>query len=124
MAKFKFRDNTLKLEIEDKIYNVDISNFEQSEKLLTIAKDAMKVGEQGNSNDTVEMMILMIEDAIDTILGKGATKDIFQDRKINLLDLLDVLAYITEEITDFRANKLERVYSVNRKNELTDWWYS
>lgn len=120
MAKFKFRDNTLKLEIEDKVYNVDISNFEQSEKLLTIAKDAMKVGEQGNSNDTVEMMILMIEDAIDTILGKGATKDIFQDRKINLLDLLDVLAYITEEITDFRANKLERVYSVNRKNELTD----
>lgn len=120
MAKFKFRDNTLKLDIEDKTYEVDISNFEQSEKLLTIAKDAMKIGEQGNTEKTVETMIMMIEDAIDTILGNGATKDIFQDRKINLLDLLDLLAYITEEITEFRANKLEKVYSVNRKNELVD----
>lgn len=120
MAKFKFRDNTLKLDIEDKVYNVDISNFEQSEKLLTIANDALKIGEQGNSTDTVETMLMMIQDAIDTILGSGATKEIFKDRKVNLLDLLDLLAYITEEITEFRSNKLERIYSVNRKNELAD----
>lgn len=120
MAKFNFRDNTLKLEIEDKLYNVDISNFEQSEKLLSIANDALKIGEQGNSKETVEVMISMIEDAIDTILGEGSTKEIFQNRKINLLDLLDLLAYITEEITKFRSNKLERIYSVNRKNELAN----
>lgn len=120
MAKFKFRDNTLKLDIEDKVYNVDISNFEQSEKLLTIAKDAMEVENKGNSEKTVETMLMMIQDAIDTILGSGATKEIFKDRKVNLLDLLDLLAYITEEITEFRSNKLERIYSVNRKNELTD----
>lgn len=120
MAKFKFRDNTLKLDIEDKVYNVDISNFEQSEKLLTIAKDAMEVGNKGNSEKTVETMLMMIQDAIDTILGSGATEEIFKDRKVNLLDLLDLLAYITEEITEFRSNKLERIYSVNRKNELTD----
>ena len=120
MAKFKFRDNTLKLEIEDKTYNVDISNFEQSEKLITIAKDAVKIGEQGNSTETVETMIRMIEEAIDTILGNGATKDIFQNRKINLLDLLDLLGHTTDEITEFRSNKLERIYSVNRKNELVN----
>lgn len=120
MAKFKFRDNTLKLEIEDKTYNVDISNFEQSEKLITIAKDAVKIGDKGNSEKTVETMLMMIQDAIDTILGSGATEEIFKDRKVNLLDLLDLLAYITEEITEFRSNKLERIYSVNRKNELVN----
>lgn len=120
MAKFKFRDNTLKLDIEDKVYNVDISNFEQSEKLITIAKDAVKIGEQGNSTETVETMIRMIEEAIDTILGSGATEEIFKDRKVNLLDLLDLLAYLTEEINNFRVDKLQKVYSVNRKDELAN----
>ena len=120
MAKFKFRNNNLKLEIEDKTYNIDITNFEQSEELLKIAQDAIKLGEKGNSTKNIEQIILMIEKAIDTILGKGATKEIFKDRKINLLDLIDLLVFITEEINNFRVDKLQKVYSVNRKDELAN----
>ena len=120
MAKFKFRNNNLKLEIEDNIYNIDITNFERSEELLKIAQDAIKLGEKGNSTENIEQIILMIEKAIDTLLGKGATKEIFKDRKINLLDLIDLLVFITEEINNFRVDKLEKVYSVNRKDELAD----
>ena len=120
MAKFKFRNNLLKLEIEDEVFNVDITNFEASDKLVKIAQDALKIGEDGNKPENIEMMILMIEEAIDTILGKGATKRIFKDRKINYLDMIDLLAFITEEITNFRSEKLEKVYSVNRQDELTN----
>lgn len=120
MKEFKFRENNLELSIEDKIFNIDISSFEDSEKLIKIANDALKISEDGNSKETIEKMIVMIEEAIDTILGEGATKEIFANRKINYLDIIDLLAFITEEIIEFRSKKLERVYSVNRQDEFTN----
>lgn len=120
MAKFKFRNNNLKLEIEDSIFYVDIANFAQSDKLLQIADDALKIGKDGNTSENVEKLMKKVQDALDTILGEGATVEIFKDRKINLLDMLDVLAYITREISEFRSDKLQNVYSVNRKDELTN----
>lgn len=118
MAKFKFRDNTLKLEIEDKTYILDISNFKDTKKLLTIADEAVKVSEDGNTPETIEKMMTMMENAVDTILGEGATKEIFEDREINFLDLIDLLVFLSNEISAFRSEKLEKVYSVNRKDEL------
>ena len=34
--------------------------------------------------------------------------------------MIDLLSFITEEITNFRSEKLEKVYSVNRQDELTN----
>lgn len=118
MAQFKFRENNLKLEIEDEVFYLDIAGFNDSDRLIKIGEDALQISKKGNNPETVKELMDMLVEAIDTILGEGSVARIFKKRKINYLDLIDLLAFITEEINSFRSERLKGIYSVNRKDEL------
>ena len=59
-----------------------------------------------------DMMDFMVE-IIDSILGKGAIKEIFGKRKIRFCDLLDIFSYIADEMKKGRDTIVNR-YSPER----------
>lgn len=116
MSKFKFRNNSLKLEIEDCIFEITMEDFRNANRFLEIAKKAEDL--QGSENE--EDLLNLIREIVDEILGEGATNKIFKDRPLNISDGIDLIIFLNQEINKFKAEKLNAIYSVNRQNELTN----
>lgn len=120
VKKFKFGKNLLELDIAGEMFKIDITdpklieNAEKyGEKMREYANKAEeRVKEVGNAK-AMEEMIQICVDSIDIMLGEGATKKIFKDRKINFLDCIDIINFVTAEIQQVRNNKLQQ-YSPNR----------
>lgn len=118
--KFEFKKNTLELDIAGEVFNIDmtdpelIDNAEKSaQDMIGWSEKAEKVaGEQGQAK-AMEMSIQLCIDAIDGILGDGATKKIFKDRKINFFDCLDILEFLKAEMEQSKTEKLQQ-YTPNR----------
>ncbi|MBU5487025.1 hypothetical protein KQI77_02465 [Clostridium sp. MSJ-8] len=106
---YQFGDNDIKLDIAGEKFTVVYGA-----SLLNRVKD---LGEQNaelkSDSNNVEKTIILLEKAIDTICGEGAVKKIFKDREINYYDLVDIVEYISKEISDFQVQKNKK-YSLNR----------
>lgn len=111
---FNFNNNTINLDIAGKKFNIDYDttlikaiedfskNAEEKSKLL---KTSLKDGEYTKKlNESIKLM----KDLIDTICGEGACKEIFEGRKENYFDYVDVIDYIYEEIHKFKENNKDR----------------
>lgn len=121
MGKFEFKKK-LVLDIAGEQFEVDSSSPELIENVMEFSDKAMKIsseiGQSENYTEALKDTIQFCCDSIDTILGEGATKSIFKDRKISLFDALDVLNYITDEINKDRDSKFKQ-YSPNRAQRRT-----
>lgn len=115
--KFEFKNNDLKLDIAGSVFYVDTTNPELIERVLDFAKRAQSMAEElSNKEDYVKELketISFCLDAIDSILGEGASSKIFEGRKVGLFDCLDVISYIIQEINEGKDNKFSE-YSPNR----------
>ena len=120
VKKFEFGKNLLELDIAGEIFQIDttdprlIENAEEyGKKMQKYANRAEERAKEAGSGKAMEEMIQICVDFIDIILGEGATKKIFKDRKINFLDCIDIINFVTAEIQQVRNNKLQQ-YSPNR----------
>lgn len=119
---FKFRNNLLKLEINGEKFEVDVFDkdfleaYEPLQAEIETFQEDIKKGTKKKAAGTVKEMMELQVRAIDTFLGDGAVKRIIKDRKVNLLDLNDILMYINESRAAFTRETLEgkQAYSPNR----------
>lgn len=120
--RFEFRDNRLKLDIAGNIFELDITNPELIKELQTFSVEAQKKAEElskeGDYIGALEKAIQFCLDSIDRILGEGASKKIFANRKVNFFDCLDVINFIVSEVSEFRQQKFQQ-YSPNRVQRRT-----
>lgn len=115
--RFEFRDNRLKLDIAGNIFEIDTTDLELIKELQTFSVEAHKKAEElSKKDDYINALAEAIQfclDYIDKILGDGASKKIFANRKVNFLDCLDVINFIVSEVNEFRIEKFQQ-YSPNR----------
>lgn len=115
--KFVFKNNDLELDIAGNKFYVDTTDPDLIEKVLDFARGAEKqAAELKDKEDYVEELRGTIEfslNAIDSILGEGASDKIFEGRRVGLFDVLDVLSYIVSAINKGRDDKFLE-YSPNR----------
>ena len=116
MAKFKFKNNSLELEIENEKFFVTIDDFRDANKYLEIAERAQSL----KDTDSVEEVLKLMRELIYGILGEGATDKIFKNREFNITDSIDLIVFLNEEINKFKNEKLRIVYSPYRKDELNN----
>lgn len=114
MSKFKFRNNTLTLEIEDEVFEITMEDFINTNRFLDIAKRAEDLQDSKNKEDILNL----IREIVDEILEEGATDKIFKNRPLNISDGIDLIIFLNQEINKFKAEKLKTIYSVNRQDEL------
>lgn len=120
VKKFEFGNNLLELDIAGEVFQIDttdpklIENAEgYGKKMQEYANKAEERAKEIGNAKAMEEMIQICVDSIDIILGEGATKKIFKDRKINFFDCIDIINFVTAEIQQARNNKLQQ-YSPNR----------
>lgn len=117
VKKFEFKDNDLKLDIAGEKFKIDTTNIKLVERVSSFGKVATKLSKElEGREDYVQALketIDFCQGSIDSILGKGATKQIFKNREVSLLDLLDVINYIMAQVKEDRDKKFQ-VYSPNR----------
>lgn len=107
---FNFNDkNKLKLDIAGEVFYVDTTDIEMIKEIDKFAHEAAKIANKGEKEgvEALEEVISYCVKFVDTILGDGATKKIFKDRKISLFDLLDLIEFLTNRISEDRADKLK-----------------
>lgn len=115
--KFQFRDNSLKLTINNIDFNVDIFNLDKAKEVVALGERLIELGKGATTAEkTIESQAALVA-ALDIILGEGATAKIFADRPINVLDLIDIFTYVNEETLAHKQNKLAAVYSAARVND-------
>lgn len=120
VKKFQFGNNLLELDINGAKFEIDTTDpklIENAEKygkeMQEYAQKAEKRAEEVGNAKAMEEVIQICVKSIDIVLGEGATKKIFKDRKINFFDAIDVINFITAEIKQSRDNLYQK-YTPNR----------
>lgn len=120
VKKFEFGKNLLELDMNGTMFKIDttdptlIENAEKyGKKMQEYAKIAEKRAEEVGNAKAMEEMIQVCIEAIDIMLGEGATNKIFKDRKVNFFDCIDIINFVTSEIQKKRNDKMQQ-YSPNR----------
>ena len=120
VKKFEFGKNLLELDIAGEVFQIDttdpklIENAEEyGKEMQEYANKAEERAKEIGNAKAMEEMIQICVDSIDIMLGEGAAKKIFKDRKINFFDCIDIINFVTAEIQQVRNNKLQQ-YSPNR----------
>lgn len=117
VKRFEFKDNKLKLDIAGNIFELDTANPELIKRVLDFSEEAQEKAKElsGKENyvEALEETIQFCLDSIDCMLGEGASRKIFEGRKVGLFDCLDVINYIVSETKADRDSKFQ-AYSPNR----------
>lgn len=113
--EFRFNENKLELVIEGNVYA--INPFDESivarQSEFSAAATQMAQSMKATDEDGEKSVRLCIE-FIDGVLGEGATARIFENRKIGVYDLFDVVNYINDEIRIEREKRMSG-YNKNPK---------
>ena len=105
MAKFKFSKSTIDIEIEDHVFTVDINDDLQA-KAMELGRQAINLAdvstETMHTEEQEKLATEIIEfcaESIDVFLGNGAYDKIFEGRRKNYMEHIDVWGFIVKEIT-------------------------
>ncbi|UQZ90203.1 hypothetical protein C4J81_13730 [Deltaproteobacteria bacterium Smac51] len=106
---FKFQNNNQTIEIEGWSFEVKIGDIETAEAIAR-AEVAAKASVDGNfskNDDPTGLRVICREigQQIDMILGPGSYEKIFQGRAPNLREHMDIVSYITGELTRFNEER-------------------
>lgn len=116
VQKFEFRDQRTEIEIAGVTFRLDVTNPALLRRIEQFGKEAVEqsfIDEKDDYLTQIEKSIKFMQNAIDQILGEGATKEIFQDREVSFLDLLDVIDFLREAVLQARKDQLGK-YSADR----------
>lgn len=120
MAKFEFKKNIVKLDINGHCFEVPLTNE------VIIACDRLKYDASGFVKDLNEVRDAetakealvrtcdCLVEGIEDILGNGSIKKIYGEKLVTLLNLTDIVAFIRREIMATIENKAKE-YSEAKK---------
>lgn len=104
--KFEFRKHSCEVDIAGNIFELDCST-EMGETMKDIAGDFRQIAEDVSAKTkTTEQALTLYLNSIDTILGAGAVKKIFVERKATLDDAIDVIYYLMDQVQKFSRNRM------------------
>lgn len=113
--EFKFSKNELELVIEGNVFRINPYDEDIVELQREFSQRAQKMAEKTESGDEDGAeCIRLCSGFIDDVLGGGAVRLIFKNRKIGVYDLFDVVNYINDEIRTEREKRLT-IYNKNPK---------
>ena len=109
---FKFGNNVVRIEIEDMIFRVVISEELSAKILLAKETNAKLQQEHGCLPENVRERnaVAAYDKLIDDILGAGSAERIFSGRDEDAVERIAVFVYICSEIND-------HIRKINAKNE-------
>lgn len=113
---FQFRDHKTKLDIAGHIFEVDTTDPESIRKIQEFGQQAIKQDFLDKDDEyivQVEKSLEFMHNAIDSILGEGATEQIFEGRSVSFLDMLDILNYVNDVVLEARKKQFDK-YSPER----------
>lgn len=112
---FKFQNNTCVIEIEQHRFEVQVGSIEVLEALAMSDAAAGEHPPAGEGDPSgVKNLCRLIGRRLDQILGLGAYDRIFAGRPLNLRDHLDVMTYITGEMTRFTEEREKALLGRNQ----------
>ncbi|HBF64745.1 MAG TPA: hypothetical protein DDW34_02075 [Clostridium sp.] len=117
MGKFEFRKNVIELDIAGEIYEVPGSTeflhtvSECGERM--VARSAEMKEEGSDLGDTTDFMLQCLEE----ILGVDAVDSIFAEREPDFYDCTDLFEFVTREIKEHHARKLNSLAMVKPVSE-------
>ena len=101
----EIRDFSKEIDINGKIYKIDLGNIQMITKTLNIAKDLEPMLKDFVSDLDGEKLIAISEKLkshINAVLGDNAASDILGDKINNINNLLDLSVKLTELVKNFR----------------------
>jgi len=120
MREYQFNNQNIELRIAGHVFTVNPAEGNFMKKLAEVKKDAelhlKKTKETAKTDDILTAFndaVSFLKSSIDALLGEGSSDRIFQDRSENLLDLIDVLAFISDTVTEETQSRTVGSY-VNR----------
>lgn len=115
--KFVFQENGTVLDFGTAKFVVDVTDPDLVDKVLTFAKGAQAKAEELKDNEDypegLREIIKFSLGSIDSMLGEGASEEIFKDRKVSMMDAIQVLDYIMAEVKKGKETAF-KPYSPNR----------
>lgn len=115
MAKFQFRDYSLKLEFPNCEFCIQC-NSDVGDKAKEMGKQFdMLRAEYLEGKKTKQETVDFTIKSIDSILGDGASEKIFEGRDVTLSDAADVLIFIVTEANNFMRQKTAEAKRGNNK---------
>ncbi len=116
MGKFEFRKNVIELDIAGEIYEVPGSTeflhtvSECGERMVARSAGMKEDKEDGTDlGDTTDFMLQCLEE----ILGVDVVDSIFAEREPDFYDCTDLFEFVTTEIKEYHARKLNALAMVN-----------
>ena len=103
ISKFEFQNSVLEVDIAGHRFGIDM----QSEDIQNNIRDVIEKANTANPEDMQELLELMVE-SIDGVLGDGAVKKIFAGRRINFMDLIDLMCFLQQEIIKFKSMRVSK----------------
>lgn len=97
---FKFKDRTVKVEIEGKEYPILIGSAEMADRVAMAYTNLYAIGGEKLATDQhVNMNVSnMLRDLIGAILGQKAQDEIFDGRQHSVIDEVELLSYLMGEV--------------------------
>ncbi|NBI08060.1 DUF6673 family protein [Senegalia massiliensis] len=115
--KIELKNSDLELDIAGHVFTLNTGDPELLEKVSNFSEEAQKKAEDiGENKDYIKALKETIQfclDTIDKILGESASKKIFEGKKVNLFDALNIINSINIEVKADMDNKF-KAYSPNR----------
>lgn len=97
---FKFKDRTVKVEIEGREYAIQIGSAEMADRVAMAYTNLEAIGGDKLANDqNVNVNVSnMLRNLIGAILGQEAQDEIFAKRQHSVIDEIELLSYLMDEV--------------------------
>lgn len=122
--KYIPRNNNLELEIKDELFSINafeptlLKRVEEHKKALN--EKGLELETKRDDLDVKELEVMLENaislcvDIIDDLLGENSVKRMFKEEPINFLDVVDISAFIFQEITEYIVVDVANKYAPNR----------
>lgn len=97
---FKFKDRTVKVEIEGREYAIQIGSAEMADRVAIAYTNLEAIGGDKLANDqNVNVNVSnMLRNLIGAILGQQAQDEIFENRQHSVIDEIELLSFLMTEV--------------------------
>lgn len=97
---FKFKDRTVKVEIEGREYAIQIGSAEMADRVAMAYTNLEAIGGDKLANDhNVNVNVSnMLRNLIGAILGQQAQDEIFENRQHSVIDEIELLSFLMTEV--------------------------
>lgn len=107
--QFRFKNESLKLNIEGKEYTLkDIFDINTSKMIKELGE---KLKDFNFDEETSQSQLnSIVKEVLNTLFEEDAYKGIFENRDVKMIEAIQLFNFLEEEITEYRLNAVENKY--------------